>query len=73
LVPGSLRDQSVQVSSWTAKGEQVECRGDTASGTDPVSGSRHPGTFSTKGEVSTQEGSARAGEGAILGPGSIRD
>ena len=46
---------------------------DTASGTDPVSGSRYQGTFPTRGEESTREGSARAGRGANLGPGSLRD
>ena len=46
---------------------------DTASRTDPVSGSRHPGTFPARREESSREGSFRAGEGAILGPGSLRD
>jgi hypothetical protein len=63
LGPGSLRDQSAQVSSWTAKGEQADCRSNTdfrtsrsdpASGTDPISGSRHPGTFPSRGEVSPE-------------------
>jgi hypothetical protein len=34
-------------------GESADYRSDTASGTDPVLGSRHPG----RGEVSAQEGS----------------
>ena len=77
-----MRDQSAQVSSQIAKDEQEDFRSntasgtgrrDTGSGTDPISGSRHPGTFPTRGEVSAQEGSAWAGEGAILGPRSIRD
>ena len=64
LSPGSLRDQSAQVNSWTAKGERADCRSHTASGTgrsntasetDLISGSRHPGTFPTRGEVSAQE------------------
>jgi hypothetical protein len=57
LGPRSLRNQSAQVSLRTAKGGQTDCRNDTASGTDPVSGSRHLGTFPAKGEVSTLEGS----------------
>jgi hypothetical protein len=66
----------------TAKGEQADYRSDTSSGTgrsnttygtDPISGSRHPGTFPTKGEVSSWEGSFGVGEGAILGPGFLRD
>ena len=65
LGPRSLRDQSAQVSSRTAKGEQADCRSDTAtgtgrrdtaSGTDPVSGSRHSGTFPSRGEVSAHPG-----------------
>jgi hypothetical protein len=36
-------------------------------------GSRHPGTFLARGEVSAQEGSAIAGEEATLGPRSLRD
>jgi hypothetical protein len=65
--------ESVQVSSQTAKRERADCRSDTASGTDPVSGSRHPSTFPTREEVSAWEGSFRAGKVAILGPGSLRD
>ena len=42
-------------------------------GTDPILGSRHSGTFPIRREVSSQEGLARAGKGAILGPGSLRD
>jgi hypothetical protein len=38
-------------------GESLDCRSNTASGTDPVSGSRHPGTFPARGEVATWEGS----------------
>ena len=56
--------------SYTASGTD---RSYTASGTDPVSGSRHPGTFSNRGEVSAREGSAKAGGGAILCPGPLRD
>lgn len=52
LGPRSLKNQFAQVSLLTAKGEQSDCRSDTASGTDPVSGSRHPGTFPARGEVS---------------------
>ena len=68
--------------SLTVKGEKVDCRSDTASGTgrgntvsgtDPVWGSRNPGTFPARGEVSAQEGSFGAGEGDILGPQSFRD
>jgi hypothetical protein len=33
LSPGSLRDQSAQISSKTAEGEQAGCRSDTTSGT----------------------------------------
>jgi hypothetical protein len=33
-------------------------RSDTASGADPVSGSRYPGTFPARGEVSTPPGRA---------------
>jgi hypothetical protein len=49
-----------------AKGKGADCRSntasgigriDTASGTDPVLGSRHPGTFPARGEVSVHEGS----------------
>jgi hypothetical protein len=58
LGPGSIRDQLAQVSSQTAKGELADCRSNTASGTDPISGSRHPGTFPARGEVSAWEGSA---------------
>ena len=29
----------------------------TATGTDPISGSRYPGTFPVRGEVSAQKGS----------------
>jgi hypothetical protein len=66
-------------------GESGDCRSDTASGTgrsntasgtDPVSGSRHPGTFPTRGEGRCPPGSALpagAGEKAILSPGSLRD
>jgi hypothetical protein len=36
----------------SGKGEQVDCRSNTASGTNPVSDSRHPGTFPARGEVS---------------------
>jgi hypothetical protein len=52
--PGSLRDQCAQVSSQTVNGELADFRSntvsgtgrsDTASGTDPISGSRHLGTF----------------------------
>ena len=57
LCPRSLRDQSAQVSSQTAEGEQADCRSYTASGTDPVLGSRHPGTFPARREVATWEGS----------------
>jgi hypothetical protein len=53
----SLRDQTVQVSLWTAEGEQADWRSNTGSGTDTISGSRHPGTFLTRGEVSAWEGS----------------
>jgi hypothetical protein len=48
-------------------------RSNTASGTDPVSGSRHPGTFPARGEMSAWKGSFGAGEGAILVPRSLRD
>ena len=71
--PGYLRDQSAQVSTQTVKEEQVDCRSNTASGTDPVSGSRHPGTFSARGEVSSLEGSLGEGERAILGRMSLRE
>jgi hypothetical protein len=73
LGPGSLRDQSAQVSSWTVKGEQADCRSNTASGTDPVSDSRHPGTFPARGEVREPERAltTRAGERAILCPMSL--
>ena len=54
---GSLRDQSAQVSSQTVEGEQEVYRSDTASGTDPILGSRHQGTFPTRGQVSAREGS----------------
>jgi hypothetical protein len=60
--------ESADYRSYTDSGTG---RSYTASGTDSVSGSRHPGTFPTRGEVSTQEGSASAGEGAIFGAGSI--
>ena len=70
--PGSLRDQSAQVSSQTVKGEPANCRSNTASETDSILGSRHLGTFPAGREVSTQEGSTRAGKGAIMGPGSLR-
>jgi hypothetical protein len=73
LGPGSLRDHSEQVSSQTAKGEQADCKSDRASGTDPISGFRHWGSFPTRGEVSTWEGCFRAGVGAILGPRSLID
>jgi hypothetical protein len=78
----------MQVSSRTAKGERVDCISDTASGTgrsntatgtDPVSGSRHPGTFPAKGEVSAGGNggggalATRAGERAILCPLSNGD
>ena len=43
--------------SWTVKGERADRRSDTGSGTDPISGSRHPGTFPARGEVPTWEGS----------------
>jgi hypothetical protein len=48
-------------------GKSVDYRSNTASGTggshtasgvDPVSGSRHPGTFAARGEVSAQSGRA---------------
>ena len=55
--------------SYTASGTG---RRDTASGIDPVSGSRHLGTFPTRGEVSAKEGSDRALGGAILGSQSLR-
>jgi hypothetical protein len=71
-VQGSLRDQSAQVSSWTVKGKRAGCRSNTASGTDPISGSRHLGTFPNRGEMYTGEGSAGPGEVAILGPRSLR-
>jgi hypothetical protein len=51
LGPRSLRDQSAQASSQTAKGESADCRSYTASGTDPISGSRHPGTFPARGDM----------------------
>jgi hypothetical protein len=38
LDPGSIRDQSGQVSSQTVKGEQADCRTYKASGTDPFLG-----------------------------------
>jgi hypothetical protein len=38
-------------------GESGDYRSDTASGTDPFLGSRHPGTFPARGEVSALEGS----------------
>jgi hypothetical protein len=38
-------------------GESADCRSNTPSRTDPISGSRHLGTFPTRGEVSTQESS----------------
>jgi hypothetical protein len=56
LDPGSLGDQSAQVTSQNVEGEWAVCRSDTASGTDPVSGSRHPVTFSARGELSDKEG-----------------
>jgi hypothetical protein len=34
---------------------------------------RHPGTIPSRGEGSSREGFFRADEGAILGPGSLRD
>jgi hypothetical protein len=46
-------------------GDSADYRSDTASGTDPISGSRHPDTFYARGQVSTREGSARAGGGDI--------
>jgi hypothetical protein len=47
----------------------------TAESTDYRSdtGSRHVSTFPARGEMSTREGSFGADEGAILGPGSLRD
>jgi hypothetical protein len=57
LCPRSLRDQSVQVSSQTAKGKLADCRSDRASGTEQFSGSRHPGTFPARGEMPAWEGS----------------
>jgi hypothetical protein len=57
LGPRSLKDQSTQVSSQTAKDEQADCRSNTASGTDPILGSRHMGTLSARGEMSAWEGS----------------
>ena len=63
-----------RVSKQTSEVTQVLGQAEvTASGTDPVSGSRHLSTFPTSGEVYAQEGSARAGEGAILSPRSLRD
>jgi hypothetical protein len=47
-----LRDQYAQVSLQNAKGERTDCRSNTGSRTDSVSGSRHPVTFPTRGEVS---------------------
>ena len=55
--PGSVRDQSAQISLQTAKGQQVDRKSDTASGTGPVLGSINPGTFPAREEVSDQEGS----------------
>ena len=58
LGPGSLRDQSAQVRvgyrSDTASGIG---KSNTATGTDPISDSRYPGTFPARGEVFTLEGS----------------
>jgi hypothetical protein len=62
--------QSADYRSDTASGTG---RSNTASGTDPVLGSRYIGTFPAKGEVSTRESWAGAGEEAILGPGFLRD
>jgi hypothetical protein len=52
--------------------ESADYRRDTASETDPILGSRHLATLPSRGDVSAQEGSCGAGEGAILGPGSLR-
>jgi hypothetical protein len=66
MSPRSLWDQSAQVSSPTMEGERADYRSytaagtgrsNTASGTDPISGSRHPGTFPDRGEETTWEGS----------------
>ena len=66
MCPGSSRP--------VCAGESVDCRSDTASGTDPISRSRHLGTFPARGEVSDGRAvTARAGEGAILFPWSLRD
>ena len=74
LCPWFLRDHSAQVSSQTVEGEQADCRSNTASGTDPFSGSRQPGTFPTRGEVSAGRAlTTRAGERAIWCPVSLGD
>ena len=66
LCPGSLRDQSAQislqtvrVSERTAEVTQLLEKAEATQllGIDPVSGSRHPGTFLSRGEVTAQEGS----------------
>jgi hypothetical protein len=61
--------ERVDYRSYTASGTG---RSNAASGTNPVLSSRYPGSFPTRGEVSTQEGSAGAPGGATLGPGSLR-
>jgi hypothetical protein len=46
----------------------------TATGSDPISGSRHPGTFPARGEVSALEGwDHQSRERAILCPLSLGD
>jgi hypothetical protein len=59
-VPGSLRDlvctgESADYRSYTASGTG---RSNTASEADPISGSRHPGTFPAREKVSTPPGRA---------------
>jgi hypothetical protein len=38
-------------------GESADCRSNTASGTGPILGSRHSGTFTDRGKVAPWEGS----------------
>jgi hypothetical protein len=55
-----LKKKTAQVPQrLVCTGESTDYRSNTASGTYPISGSRHLGTFPARGEVSAQEGSDR--------------
>ena len=59
LCLGSLRDHSSLRRVQTAETTTASGKGQkhTASGTDPGWGSRYPGTFTARGELSAREGS----------------